>query len=245
MGKRITYEKVVNFFYQCTDLILVSILWMIGCIPIVTSGASTVALYYTVNKCIRHGRGKTWSCFWQSFRQNLKQSVLITLGFLAAVVVFATDYRYMNTLGETSSGYANFAIFFEVLIFLLCIYAFWVFAHIARFEGTIKVHLKNAFLFAILHLHITIAVAVIGMGSVMLIMAVWPVLFIVPGLSVFCMNLFTEKVFRKYMREEDKAMEDELNLDYRDDYVGKGLEQMREQRRERQRRRKKSKKRVE
>ena len=53
------------------NLILVSILWIIGCIPIVTIGASTAALYYTCVKVIRHGRGYLFSSFLQSYRSNL------------------------------------------------------------------------------------------------------------------------------------------------------------------------------
>ena len=80
------------------NLILVSILWIIGCIPIVTIGASTAALYYTCVKVIRHGRGYLFSSFLQSYRSNLKQGIVVTLlGILISFVLYM-DFRYITAL---------------------------------------------------------------------------------------------------------------------------------------------------
>lgn len=80
------------------NLILVSILWIIGCIPIVTIGASTAALYYTCVKVIRHGRGYLFSSFLQAYRSNLKQGIVVTLlGILISFVLYM-DFRYITAL---------------------------------------------------------------------------------------------------------------------------------------------------
>ena len=53
------FDKVINIF--CLSLI-----WFMACIPVFTIGASCTALYYAVNKVIRHGRGYIWKEFWLS-----------------------------------------------------------------------------------------------------------------------------------------------------------------------------------
>lgn len=165
-------------------------MWAVCCIPIFTAGASTTALYYTVQKCIKNGRGTVGSVFWQEFKENFKKATLITL----------------------------------ILLVVLCIYAFWIFAYAARFECTAKLYFHNAAIFAILHLPVTIVVAILGFGSVVLIYTFKPLILILPGVTVWLMSMMTERVFRKYMTDEDKALEDERNMDYRDDYVGKRRE---------------------
>ncbi len=207
--------------YKLFNMILLSAMWLLFCIPVFTAGASTTALYYTVQKTIKNDRGNSWTCFWESFKTNFKQSTAVTLIFLAVAAVFMTDISAIRTLEDVGQlkGYAT--VFFGVLMVLLCIYAFWVFAGMARFKSTIKGQMKNALVLSVRHLPVTIAVALLGAGSLLLIWLMWPVVFVMPAVSVWLMSVLTEKVFRRYMTEEDKELEDELNMNWNDDYIGK------------------------
>ena len=75
-----------NFIFRGVAKILetigVSILWFLLCIPIVTAGASTTALYYVANKTIKHGRGYAIRGFISAFIKNFKQSTIVWLFFL-------------------------------------------------------------------------------------------------------------------------------------------------------------------
>ncbi len=233
MYRYLNYENVLNGFYKFLYLILVSIFWLAFCIPIFTAGASTTAMYYTVEKCVRHDRDRVWRSFWKSFRENFKQSTIVTLVLLAITVVLVFEILYIEVLVDAGDMPSGYLIALRVLVLLLCIYAAWIFFHMARFNGTLGAHLKNAFLFAILHLPMTIAMTVIGIGSILLIQLFIPLILIVPGITVLVMSIFSERVFRKYMSEEDKAMEDEANQEFHNEYAGKHLEERREQRRKR------------
>ncbi len=208
----------VQGLYKIANMILVSLMWILFCIPVFTAGASTTALYYTVQKNIKNNRGDSWSCFWQSFKANFKQSVLITLIFIVIAAILLTDISILNTLTEMgkTAGYAR--IFFYVVLGVVCVYAFWVFAYIARFKSTIKDTLKNAMALAVMHFPVTIVVAAIGAFSIFLIWLVHVAVVIMPAASVVMMSIFTEKVFRLYMTESDKRDEDERNMEWHDDY---------------------------
>ena len=52
-------NPLFSFLNLLGQLILLSILWTVCCLPIITVGASTVALYYTVVKVLRRN-GETW-----------------------------------------------------------------------------------------------------------------------------------------------------------------------------------------
>ena len=70
---------VVQTLNKVADGICLSVLWLISCLPLVTAGAATTALYYSVNKCIRHGEGHIWHEYWHSFLSNFKQATLLWL----------------------------------------------------------------------------------------------------------------------------------------------------------------------
>ena len=210
----------VQGIYRVANMILLSILWIIFCIPIVTAGASTTALYYAVQKNIKNDRDYVWTCFWQSFKQNFKQSTLINLIFVAIAAVMLTDISIIVTLEEVGrlQGYAK--IFFSVILIIMAIYAIWVFSYIARFRNTVKETLKNAFVLAVMHFPVTIMVALVGAGSLLLIWLMPITVFIMPSVSVLVMSFLLEKVYRMYMTEEDKHLEDERNLEWNSDHKG-------------------------
>ena len=57
------------------DVIAVSLLWFVCCIPVITAGASTTALYDTVFRNIRQNRGYCYKGFLKCFKDNFKNTV--------------------------------------------------------------------------------------------------------------------------------------------------------------------------
>ena len=69
---------------RITDYIFLSLFWMLCCIPVVTIGASTAALYDASFRAFRRNERNTWQRFFQVFRRNWKAGILPTLVFLLA-----------------------------------------------------------------------------------------------------------------------------------------------------------------
>ena len=61
-------------FYTYTgkifDLMLASVLWLLGSLPIVTIGAANSALYASVSRCVRMDIGEVPAQFWKSYRRG-------------------------------------------------------------------------------------------------------------------------------------------------------------------------------
>ena len=53
-GPETKFFKVTN---QIGNILLVSVLWLIGCIPVITIGTSTIAMYYAMVKAVRCEEG--------------------------------------------------------------------------------------------------------------------------------------------------------------------------------------------
>ncbi len=177
------------------NLILVSILWIIGCIPIVTIGASTAALYYTCVKVIRHGRGYLFSSFLQAYRSNLKQGIVVTLlGILISFVLYM-DFRYITALDAAPQ--------YLVAIYQICMTFFaslliYLVATMSRFSVSFFQLLKLSVFMMIRHFYYTIVMLVLLITVIILMMAVpFSVLFL-PGIYILLTSLIMEKVLQKY-----------------------------------------------
>lgn len=62
------YEFIVKF----TNMVLLSLCWLLCCIPIVTIGASTTALYSVCFKMLKKEDGHICKMFFSYFKSNFR-----------------------------------------------------------------------------------------------------------------------------------------------------------------------------
>ena len=80
MGEFFNPEKGIWVWLSTlVDICGLSILWTFLCLPIVTIGPATAALYYTVVKCVRGRESGAFGYYFRSFRQNFKVGLLAGL----------------------------------------------------------------------------------------------------------------------------------------------------------------------
>ncbi len=219
MGNFFSMENpIFEALYKIAECVFLSILWIIFCIPLFTIGASTTAFYYTVQKCLKNDRGYVFSCFWDSFKKNFKTASIINIFFLIVAFIGITDISVLDYLEENGVVGGGGQIFFKVLLFVAGLYAVWIYSSLARFENTWKQVMKNALLMATGHWPTTLIMAALLGFTVVIIYLVPIAIFIMPTVCIWLISMFTEKVFRLYMKEEDKRLDDELNMVYHNDY---------------------------
>lgn len=200
------FNKVVDCFY-------ISILWVIFCIPVVTAGAATTAMYYTVHKVLRGSRGYVWSSFWSSFKSNFKQSTIMWLICLVAWVIMYFDSYLMRQMLEQENKLGFLYYVFVVLMAFLILWGTYIFTYTARFSNTIKHIMKNSAIIAVANLPRTLLVGVILLVSYFLIYIMPVLILLIPGLTMWLLNAVLEKVYRKYMSEEDLENEKQLEME--------------------------------
>lgn len=71
------------------QLILLSICYVVCCLPVLTVGAATAALYYTVVKVLRRNQDSLFGAFFRELRGNFLQGLRIHLVFLCYFGVLA------------------------------------------------------------------------------------------------------------------------------------------------------------
>lgn len=149
-----------RFLNWTADIFILNILWLICSLPIITIGASTTALYYSMMKRIRRDEGYVRTNFISSFKSNFKQSTIIWLIMLVIGAVLFADFRiglYLNT----SNGNPVGKLILVISIILMIVYGLvliYVFPVQAKFVNSVKDNIKNAFLMAVGHFGYTLLI---------------------------------------------------------------------------------------
>lgn len=199
---------IMRSLSKFTDCICLSLLFFVSCIPIVTIGTASTALYYTVHKVLRHDRGYMFRDYVTSFRDNFKQTTPVWLAALAIGVVMGLDLQIANFY---AASVAYFSALSAVSFLGLVIWFAWItylFPYMARFENTRKQSMKNAILMVIAHLPMTALMLVIAAATGFVLYLAPFVIFIIPSVYVWLQSYVLERIFRKYMSEEDRKAED-------------------------------------
>ena len=109
-------NPIWKFIGNLADFFLLSCLWYLCCLPVVTAGAATTALYYITLKMARGQEGQLIPAFFHSFKQNLKQATALWVGYLAVGILLVLD---LVICLQTSSVFAG-AMFFTSVVLLAC-----------------------------------------------------------------------------------------------------------------------------
>lgn len=205
-----TDGRIMNFLNKLGDMFILNVLYLISCIPIVTIGAATTALYYNTLKMAENREGYIWQDYRKSFRQNFKQATIIWMIMLAVIIVLGADALLLGGMSEALGSVV--ALIVIVLGIFLIMAGVYVFPVLARFDNTVMNTLKNALFMAVRHLPSTIVIVVLHGLPLLLALASIQVfvrgilvvlLFTVSILAYFQSKLFT-KIFSNYYPKEQE-----------------------------------------
>lgn len=194
---------------QVTDCIFLSLFWVLCCIPVVTIGPASAALYDAVYYGYRKGDKHPWTRFAKSFRSNLKSGILPTVVYLALFCLGGWGLiKIWNAAVWEQVSFAAFSAAAFVVMLLLGILSI-LFPMLSRFHNSLGGLLRNTLLIGIVNLPRTLGLGLINALSILLcVKFVFPVFFL-PALAALLSTLCIEPMFRPYMGEEEKPAETE------------------------------------
>ena len=189
-------------FNKFSDLMMLSLCWLLCCIGVVTIGASSIALYDAVSRCVRGDEGNMFRRFFRTFKNELGRGILLTVlwGLLCAALYIG--YLYLYQAGVTSTGYAMISILYFFALFLPLAVLCWVISIESRFAYSFGQLHRTAFIFAFGYLPKTIPVVALLAAAIIVLLNLPFLVFIIPGLMTYFQSHFIEKVFVKYMPSE-------------------------------------------
>lgn len=185
---------VMGFLDKCGQMIALSVLWLLGCLPVVTICTSNAALYYAVMKSVRRGQGSAVREFWRSYRMNLVSGAILTILFAAvAAALMALSYWISGSVypfGVAGIGWI-------LVLFVFC----YIGPVLSRFQIGIGKTVELAFVMSLQYAHFTLVFLLGAAAAIVGVICLFPMatILILPGFWCWATTFLMEKALRRYM----------------------------------------------
>ena len=153
----------IRMLNRLGDAMILSLMFIIGSIPIVTIGTSMTATYYAAMKGVQGDDGYVFKNYIKSYKQNLKQSVIIWLIMAVVLFVFGVDlWFWLKQWQDARVSAAKPMIAVSVVLLAVAVFiTMYVFPLQAKFDNKTSVQIRNAFLLSIKNFPTTLLLVVI------------------------------------------------------------------------------------
>ncbi len=190
---------------QITDCIFLSLFFLLGLVPVVTTGASFAALYDAAYRGFRQGEKNSWQRFLQVFKTNWKAGILPTILFCG--VLIGAGYGMIQLWNGVVAGqvgwmlFAGMAFAAVVLVGMLSL----LFPMLSRFENSLGGLVVNTVVLSLAHLPRTVVLGIVNtLAALLCVLYVLPA-FVLPALAALIGSLLIEPIFKPYMSQEEAA----------------------------------------
>lgn len=153
-------SRIMSFLAKLGDMFILNVLYLVCCIPVITIGAATTALYYNTLKMAENRESYVWREFLRTFKENFKQATIIWMIILVIGAVLVGDFLVMGGIGSQALASVTAIVVIVVGVFLI-LTAVYVFPVLARFDNSVLNIMKYALLMAIRHLPSTVVILAI------------------------------------------------------------------------------------
>ena len=206
-------SKFGRLFLKISYACCLNTLWFICCLPIVTIGASTTALYYTSFKIAKDEGSFITTMFFRSFRQNFKQATMIWMIMLVTGLTLGVDAILLYRLHLTTTGTAAvvwtllLAVIFACMV-LYVIVLFNIFPLLSIASNTTANMFKNAFLIGTHYLFVTILVIFVHYAMFFLVVNVFtPIIIFGEGLCAVISAHILLRILRPMLYDPNEEQE--------------------------------------
>ena len=209
MGSLFNLDNPIwRFMGKLVDVFILTLLWAVCCIPIITIGPASTAVYYVTLKLVRDEESYTVRSFFKSFKENFKQGSVIGIIMTLLLVFFLYDiyaYFMMGTQISRILGIVFLGIFLLYLITLVYVYPLQ-----AKFYNKIRFTLRNALFIGVKHIFRSLAMIIIAIAVIVGCLFFPPLILLSYGLIAFLQSYFLVVIFDKYIPKEDEANGDSV-----------------------------------
>ena len=153
----------------------INICFVIGCLPVITIGASIAASYAMAIRLQENEEETVARGFIHEFKRSFKQATIAFLGLVVAVAVLLAEWILINTQKGAISVFYTIVFYLE-LLFVALILAF-LFPLIARYQTTLKQAVKNSILLSVGYIWSAVKILVAWVAPIALSI-IYPIIFL-------------------------------------------------------------------
>ena len=162
-----------RFLTRTFDMLLLSVLTFVCCLPIITIGAAVSALYDVTIRIVLNKDHTILKEYFKAFGRNFKKGTLIWLICVAGIAFVAANFYLMSVVVDIDQTIRM--VIFIIMIIVTVLFAFvliYVFPLQARFENSVMTTIKNALFISIVQcprsiglLFMNVVVVILGIIS--------------------------------------------------------------------------------
>ena len=158
-------SNIIQSLILMFNLMLLNVLWLLLCVPVITAGAATTAMYYTLYQYVNDGSEAVLKPFFKTFIKDFKQSTVYWLIMLVIGFVLWCDISFLSTYTQLRFLW----ILLGILLFLYAIALTHGFAILGRFNTTLKTAFKSCYLIALTNFWRSLLILIISAAPVLII----------------------------------------------------------------------------
>ena len=209
-------SPVLQFITKLVNSVWLNILWFVCCIPVITIGPATTALFYACQKMARDEEGYVTRAFFHSFRENFKQGTIIGLIMTVSGAMIIVDGWVLLRLYKTSPFWTIVAAVFIVACVGWLILFMWIFPLLAHFENTTAAMFKNAIMLGMRFLLCSaLMAAVYAIMALLIIYVMTPLVIFGMGTCAFLNSILIKNILiqceKKSSGQSEEGAEDAEN----------------------------------
>lgn len=199
-------SKLMNIINRAADLLLLNLLYILACIPVITVGAATAALYDIMLKMVKGEEGYIFKGYFKAFGNHFKRATGLWLLAVGAGALIGLDLIFYGFL-QGNGGFSLLNYLF-CIVFICCLFVFsYQFAVLVTFKENIRTTIRKSLVISIRRLPYTVCIVFLNILPVILVLLapfvlpyVLLVLFVI-GLSgiAFINSRLFHKVFETYL----------------------------------------------
>ena len=203
-------SPLMSFLTRLADLVILNLLWLVCCVPVVTIGASTTAMYHVLRHLQDGGVTSITRDFFQSFKSDFKQATLVYLLLLIPTVAVVMNAWILS--GQSSDVVPVYVrAVWMVSVLLLTFVVSFVYPVMAYFDDTVWKTLRTAAVLAVAKLPRTILISILNLLPIIVMFVSFAFflqssifwLLIGGSLTGYLNMLILKPVFKKLIPESD------------------------------------------
>ena len=192
------YGPVWNFLNHVTDVLGLSLLWCLCCLPVVTIGPDTTALDDAVVRGIRYGEEGVYGRFLRTFRAELRTGIPATLIWGVILLFGAWVLALLQEAGQEDAAASLMAGAYHAVLAIPVAAACWSVMMPSRVPCSFRELLVLSVRYLPAHLLPSVLIAAFT-WLVFWYCCQYPIgLTFAPAVCVLCWSFAAERVFAKY-----------------------------------------------
>ena len=153
-------NPVIKCLVAIGNIWMLYLIWLICSLPIITIGASTTALNYSMIK-LHRDEGYPVSNFFKSFKENFKQATVMFIIYALVGAILVMDFIIAGSFTDNAAVKMMLRIGAGIIGIPYILTLLYSFGLLSRFNNTIKNTIKNAFFISLKYIIFTVQIILI------------------------------------------------------------------------------------